>query len=137
MYALVTNLWDSDLHLNSILLRPISETNCALLQTKHQIPKPGSASANQYIISTFELDPRSVLNHGFRTQPKRRPKRGRKIVLETPQTPQFQQIIHNKTTDNSSSAPVCTLQGDMLDSHMNEPSMTKEQAHQCKHKPND
>ena len=81
MYVLVTNLWGSDLHLNSIFLQPISVAKLRFSSKKHQIHSPaGSASANQSIISAFELSPqvglKSRVPNEAKNEAKTRPEKG-------------------------------------------------------------
>ena len=112
--ALVTNLWDCDLHQTSIKFQ-------------------SSVCINQPIHYKYIW---RVLNHGFRTRPKTMPKRGQKIALETPQ---LQKICTIKQQQLSSSLHAAGRHAntwlDSLNGHMNKPGMTKDKVHQCKHKP--
>ena len=108
---MVTNLWDSDLHLNSILLPPIS------------VAKLCSSSNN-------------ALNSkaGLRTRLKTRPENS------FGNSPAQKKTAHNKTIAVQQQLARCRatckhVLGFARRSH--EAGMTKEQLHQCKHKPNE
>ena len=96
MYALVTNPWDSDLHLNSILLPPISVAKLCSSSQKASNSKAGSASANQPIISTFEPGPQVGLKSRVLNEAKNEAKTRPENSFGNSSAPK--ERIHNKTT---------------------------------------